>query len=49
MDKDVGENANREKQKDKKEICHLVLVLERLFKYMFYKDFEVTTKKTTNI
>jgi hypothetical protein len=49
MDKDVGENANRGKQEDKKEICHLVLVLEILFKYKFYKDFEVTTKKTTNI
>ncbi len=25
----------RGKQEDKKEICHLGLVLERLFKYMF--------------
>jgi hypothetical protein len=45
MDKDVGENADRGKQEDKKEIYHLVLVLERLF----YQDFEVTAKKTTNI
>jgi hypothetical protein len=47
MDKDAGENANNEKQKDKKEICHSVLVLERLFRYMFDEDFEVTSKKTT--
>jgi hypothetical protein len=35
MDKDVGENANNGKQKDKKEIYHSMLVLERLFRYMF--------------
>jgi hypothetical protein len=39
----------RGKQEDKKEICHLALVLERLFKYMFQEDFEVTSKKTIDI
>jgi len=35
MDQDAWKNANMKKQKEKKEICHLVLVLDRLCKYMF--------------
>ncbi len=35
------------KQKDRKETYHLELILERLFKYMFQKDFWVIKKKTT--
>jgi hypothetical protein len=34
------------KQEDKKEIYYLTLVLERLFKYMFQKNHEVTEMKT---
>ncbi len=30
-----GKMQTKGKQEDKKEICHLTLVLERLFKYMF--------------
>jgi hypothetical protein len=33
------------KQEDRKETCYSTLVLERLFKYMFQENFEVTTKK----
>jgi hypothetical protein len=34
------------KQEDKKENYNLTLVLERLFKYMFQKNYGVTYKKT---
>jgi len=35
------------KQKDKKEICHSMFILERLFMYMFKEDSKVSAKKTT--
>jgi hypothetical protein len=35
------------KHEDKKENYHMVLVLERLLRYMFKKDFGVLEKKTT--
>jgi hypothetical protein len=46
MDQDVGENVDKRKARGQKKICHLTLVLERLFKYVFHEDFEVTSKKT---